>query len=274
MRDPSIHCKLSDLSKVLKSLHPKLFNDALVEDIAKELRKVSVDNRSVIVSNDKLKKDLSKRLQSTKGDATLLADIIYSVRIKLKHKGVRKINMANREWLQVKQLANLCNQFCEDFNLSTREGFIKYIELGLGKIQSMRSYIGKLINMYETISQEYESVSNLKEDDSPNYTMELHDAFVNKIADRTGLYEPFNEKPEKMLCFYLARVMCDNMGVDYQTFIDAQFDAFNWCQSIPTPESLTTDKAKERLNKYMYSKGLSLNTSSKEKTDWSFLKKK
>lgn len=272
MRDPSIHCKLSDLSKVLKSLHPKLFNDALVEDIAKELRKVSVDNRSVIVSNDKLKKDLSKRLQSTKGDATLLADIIYSVRIKLKHKGVRKINMANREWLQVKQLANLCNQFCEDFNLSTREGFIKYIELGLGKIQSMRSYIGKLINMYETISQEYESVSNLKEDDSPNYTMELHDAFVNKIADRTGLYEPFKEKPEKMLCFYLARIMCDNMGVDYQTFIDAQFDAFDWCNGIPTPESLTTDKAKERLNKYLYQNKITVQPQVK-KDFWNQLKK-
>ena len=271
MRDPSIHCKLSDLSKILKKISPT-FSEDVITDIAKALRKVSVDNRSVVISNDKLKKDMAKRLQSSKGDATLLADIIYSVRIKLKHKGVRKINMADRDWLQVKQLANLCNQFCEDFNLATRDGFIKYIEIGLPKLASMRSYIGKLINMYESISQEWDAVSSLKADGHPKDTLELHDAFINKIADRTGIFETFTNRPDKMLCFYRARGICDELSVDYQTFIDAQFEAFDWCSGIPTPESLTTDKAKERLNKYLYQNKISVQPKVK-KDFWNQLKK-
>lgn len=269
MRKPSIHIDIDTFTSLVKKLGK--VDSSNIEEFFVLARRNSLSNRSVTISNEKLKKDIKKVLQSTKGDTSLLADIIYATRIKLKHRGIRKIQEDDREWLQLKELTKLVNQFCNDFNLDTREGFIKYIEIGFSKIQSFRSYISKLINMYEAICREYESLDGINQDDNKEGTLELHDLFINRIADRTGLYESFRDKPEKMFSFYKARLLCDELGVDYETFIDAQFDALDWCNGIPSPEALIGDKAKERLNKYLYQNNISIQPKVK-KSFWKSLK--
>lgn len=269
MRKPSIHIDIDTFKSLLEDFGKVDINN--LDEFFIKARRYSLDNRSITISNEKLKKDVNKILQASKGDATLMADIIYSVRIKLKHRGVKKINQDNRDWAQVKELANLANQFCKDFELGTREGFIKYVEIGLSKINSFRSYLSKLISMYETICQEYEARLNVDNDENKYGTLQLHDLFVSRIAERTGLYESFRDKPEKMLAFYRARVLCDSLGVDYETFIDSQFESLDWCNGIPNPESLYTDKAKERLNKYLYQNGESIQPKTK-KSFWESLK--
>lgn len=271
MKDPSIHINLSTFRSIIEDFGN--INKDNLEKFFNIARKHSLDNRSVTITNNKLQKVVNKTLQASKGDASLMADLIYAVRIKLKHRGVRKLNQDSREWLQVKELTNLVNQFCEDFNLDTREGFIAYLEIGLSKLKSFRAYIAKLISMYETICREYEAKINMSEDDNKSGTLELHDLFVNRIADRTGLYESYRDKPDKMLHFYLARVMCDNLGVDYETFIDSQFESLEWCNGIPSPESLCTDKAKERLNKYLYQNNTHIQPKT-NKSFWDSLKKR
>lgn len=271
MRKPSIHIDIDTFTYIVNRLGKIDINN--IEEFFVIARKHSINNRSVTISNDKLKRDIQRVVQSSKGDTSLMADIIYSVRIKLKHRGVKRITLKDREWLQLKELTKLVNQFCNDFNLSTREGFIEYVELGLSKIQSFRGYITKLINMYESICREFESIKIIKEDDDPKATKELHDCFVSKVADRTGLYESYDGKPDKMVLFYKARVMCDELGVDYDTFIDSQFEALDWCNGMPVPESLIGDKAKERLNKYLFRNKISVQTKSK-KDFWKSLKQR
>lgn len=271
MRKPSIHIDIDTFTSIVEKLGK--VNSSNVEEFFVIAKRYSLNNRSVTISNDKLKKEVTKVLQSTPGDASLMADIIYATRIKLKHRGVKRIGPDDRDWAQVKSLANVANQFCSEFELDTREGFIKYVEIGLSKIQSFRAYIAKLTNMYETICREYEAREKMNQDDNKSGTLELHDLFVNRIADRTSIYESFKDKPDKMLYFYLARVMCDELGVDYETFIDAQFASLEWCNGLPNPESLCTDRAKERLNKYLYQNNMSVQPKTK-KSFWDSLKKK
>jgi len=249
MRDPSIHIRKSNLTCLLKE-HGLSQKD--IESILTQARKISCDNRSVSITNDKLKKDLTRVLKSSKGDTNLLADIIYSVRIKLKHRGIKKLHETDRDWLQLKELTKLCNQFCEDFELDKRAGYIKYISLAFPKIQSMRAYVSKFINMYESICSQYEAVGKLKEDKNPEETQELHDLFISKVADRTGIFETYMNNDQKMLAFYNAGKLCRELGVDPSIFIEAQFESLEWCNGIPQPEALYGDKAKERLNKYLY----------------------
>jgi hypothetical protein len=251
MRDPSIHVKRSDLSKAIKSLWDGV-EDKEIDMLIKKLRRKSCDNRSVVISNEKLKKDMSKRLASNKGDASLLSDVIYSVRIKLKHRGIRRVTQEDREWLQVKQLAKVCNQFCEEFEMEKRAGYIKYIELAISKISSFHSMYSKFINMYESIVNEYDASHKLIHDSDKQTTLSIHDYFVSKVADKTGIYSEFKDKPNKMLKFMEIRELCENLSIDYEVFIDAQFEALDWCNGLPTPEVMVTDKAKERLQKYMY----------------------
>lgn len=268
MRNPSIHIDKKTFLALIKK-----FGIEDTDRFFNEARKYSLDNRSVTVTNDKLMKITEKVTQSNKGDTSMMADILYSVRIKLKHRGVKKITQNDRDWLQVKNLSKLANQFSKEFELPKREGYIEYVQLGLSKISSMRSYISKLISMYETICREYEYKEELRNDTNIQGTLEMHNLFVNKIADRTGIYERLDNIPEKMRSFILARQLCDNLGVDYETFIDAQFAALDFCNGIPTPEQLSTDKARERLNKYLFTHNISVEPKNK-KDFWNKLKQK
>lgn len=273
MREPSIHVRRKDLLMVLNQYCETTEDE--VNIIIADLRKVSCDSRSITITNDKLKNDIERRLKSNKGDASLMAEIIHSVRIKLKHRGVRRITPNDRDWLQVKQLANLGNQFAGEFNLETREAYIKYVEIGLKKLSSMRAYVSKLINMYETICNEYGSQQDLFEDNTQEDTKEVHDLFINKIADKTGIYESYLNNPTKMLAFFKVKKLCNELGVDYEIFINAQFEALEWCNGLPTPEMLIGDKAKERLNKYMFNHGELANKPKKVKAEfWQQLKNK
>lgn len=271
MRKPSIHIDIDTFASIVESLGK--VDSSNIEEFFVLARKHSINHRSVTISNDKLKRDVQRVIQSSKGDTSLMADIIYSVRIKLKHRGIKRITMKDREWLQLKELTKLVNQFCNDFNLDTREGFIKYVEMGLSRLQSFRGYITKLINMYETLCREYEAIKDIDNDDNKEATKEMHDLFVSKVADRTGLYQSYYNNPDKMVLFYKARVICDELGVDYDTFIDSQFDALDWCNGIPVPESLIGNKAKERLNKYLFQNKITIQTKS-TKTFWKSLKGK
>ena len=273
MRDPSIHVKRSDLKWILQEFFEDL-DDTDINRIMQELRKYSCDNRSVTVSNEKLRKDMDRRLVTNKGDASLLADVIYSVRIQLKHRGVRKINQDSRDWLQLKQLTKLCNQFAEEFNLEKREAYIEYIQLCMKRITSVNSLITKFISLYEPISNEFDNLNKLKKDSAPEVTKEIHNYFVSKVADKTGIYNEYTNNPSKMARFMEVRELCENLGVDHTIYIDAQFEALDWCNGMPSPEMMVTDKAKERLQKYMYQNQITNNQKPKKSNNDFFNKLK
>ena len=245
--------------------------DLDIEEFFELSRKVSVDVRSII-PNSRTRKKLEKEVVSTKGDTSLMADIIYSVRVSLRHRGVRKININDREWLQVKNLTEIVCKFCEDFSLEYREGFIIYVKMGLSKISSYRNYVGKLISMSESIYSEYECIQELKDDPTPELTKKMHDMYVNRVTSKTGIYENFLDKPSKMYHFYLAKKMCQRLRITEETFMDAQFESLAWCNGLPSPESLTEEKSIARLNKFLYNQGISANISPQEVKFWNKLK--
>ena len=96
MREPSIHITKSQFEEILNTLEVDNFP---VEAFFVIARKEAINHRAVLVSNNKNTKRVNNILLASKGDAALVADILYATRIKLKHRGVRKINESNsREW--------------------------------------------------------------------------------------------------------------------------------------------------------------------------------
>lgn len=253
MRDPSIHITKEEFLNICKEL--KLPIISRIDDIFRLARKKAVNSRVVVVSNKQITKRINSVLLANKGDASLVADLIYAIRIKLRHKGVRKINESMpREWVNCKKLAEICNTFCKDFNLETREGFIKYLELGIKRISSYRQLTQKLISMQESISQAYETeqeYQNLSRKDKEGIK-EIHDYYVGKIADKTGIVEDFSKDPEKYGYFIDLYHFLQENGWDYRDYITAQFEGLAWCNSIPELSTLTSDKAVARYNKYLY----------------------
>lgn len=249
MREPSIHITKSQFEEILNTLEVDNFP---VEAFFVIARKEAINHRAVLVSNNKNTKRVNNILLASKGDAALVADIIYATRIKLKHRGVRKIRETEpRNWAVCKKIAELCNQFCEDFQLDTREGFIKYIELGIKKMDgNYNNLLNRLSSMSEKISDLYSATLEM-EDDSGN-AKSIHDYFIKRVADVTGIYESFVNQPDKYIHFVRLDKFLSEKGWDPTQFIDAQFESLAWCNGLPEPSQMYNDKAIERYNKYLF----------------------
>lgn len=249
MREPSIHITKHQFEKILSQLEVYNFPIDAFFVIA---RKEAINTRVVVVTNNKTTKKVSNILLASKGDAALVADIIYATRIKLKHRGVRKIRETEpRNWAVCKKIAELCNQFCEDFQLDTREGFIKYIELGIKKMDgNYNNLLNRLSSMSEKISDLYSATLEM-EDDSGN-AKAIHDYFIKRVADVTGIYESFVNQPDKYIHFVRLDKFLSEKGWDPTQFIDAQFESLAWCNGLPEPSQMYNDKAIERYNKYLF----------------------
>lgn len=251
MREPSIHITKSQFEAICLELGYSI-------DVNKFFRKAAtkaVNSRNILVTNNKVSNQVNKVLLATKGDANMVADIIYATRIKLKHRGVRKIQEGtSRDWTLCKQLANICNEFCQSFNLETRDGFIKYIETGVSRMTDARNLVNRLISMADNIYAQYNAQQELLDMDLNTKDMVglLHDNYIKRIADATGIYEPFKDNPEKMVHVLRTWQLINKRGFDANDFIDAQFESLSWCNGIPDIANMYGDKAIERYNKYIY----------------------
>lgn len=249
-RSPSIHITKSQFEEILNILEVDNFP---VEAFFVIARKEAINHRAVLVSNNKNTKRVKNILLASKGDAALVADILYATRIKLKHRGVRKINESNsREWANCKKLAEVCNTFCEDFKFDTREGFIKYIETGLKRMTDYRNVMQRLLSMQENITNQVEAELELKGDKDPGFTKDIHDEFIKRVASVTGIYESYEHQPEKYVHFLRIHNLMDEKDWNVFQFLDAQFEALAWCNGLPEPSQMYNDKAIERYNKYLY----------------------
>lgn len=249
-RSPSIHITKFQFEEILNTLEVDNFP---VEAFFVIARKEAINHRAVLVSNNKNTKKVSNILLASKGDAALVADILYATRIKLKHRGVRKINESNsREWANCKKLAEVCNTFCEDFKFDTREGFIKYIETGLKRMTDYRNVMQRLLSMQENITNQVEAELELKGDKDPGFTKDIHDEFIKRVASVTGIYESYEHQPEKYVHFLRIHNLMDEKDWNVFQFLDAQFEALAWCNGLPEPSQMYNDKAIERYNKYLY----------------------
>lgn len=250
-KDPSIHIKKSDFLEILENLEVKNFP---IDQFLQLATRKAVNSRVVLVTNDKVHKEVRKILLATKGDASLVADLIYSIRIKLRHRGVRKITQSQtREWSSCKRLAEVCNNFCKEFGFENpREGFLVYLEIGLRRITSSKNLIEKLITLSEYTNDVYQYRMELKHDPTPDDTKIIHDYYVNTIASNTGIVENYTDQVEKYIHFFKLKNFLEVRNWNYKDFIDAQFEALSYCNGIPPLESLHGDKAIERYNKWLY----------------------
>lgn len=273
-REPSIHITYTKFKAICQELGILVDTD-LFFNLAK---KGAVNSRNIVVSNKLINRRVNNILLASKGDAALVANLIYSIRIKLHHRAVKKITEASgRDWTNCKKLAEICNTFCQDFNLPTREGFIKYIEIGMSRMKDNRNLIQRLISMQEVITEQHEAQLEL---DKLGYQQQriitqIRDYFYRKIAESTGIYQK-NSSVDELVQFLKLKELCDDNHWKYEEFIDAQFESLAWCNGIPSIRDLSDIKAVERYNKYLYRmRGrTSIDQSEEEESLWNRIKER
>lgn len=257
-RKPSIHITEDKLQKIMEDMFEDLPDFLKVKpDAAKQIliraRKESCDNRLVSISNEKVQRDIKKILVANKGDTNLMSTVLYSVRKSMKHKGIQRIKEGTKDWKKVKEITELAIEFCNDFEIeSKREGFITYVKMGLRRISSPRNLLDKLVKMYEIISLMYEAQMVVNDDTNKTESLNIHDRYVSTIAVKTGIVSTYDNDPINYVHFIRVREITDKYNVPIDIYLEAQFDGLEWTEGYPTPSQLTTEKAIDRLNKYMF----------------------
>ena len=248
IREPSIHITKSHFADVCNELGIAV----PINQFFQLAKRRAVNTRSITVSNKKLQRQVNKVTLADTGDASLFASILYAERIKLKHRGIKKINESSgRDWDMCKNLTNICNSFCQEYGLKIREGYIKYIEIGISRMEgNHRNLLQRLISMSENIFTQYQDEQELKDDPNPWITNQGFEYYIQKIARVTGIYD--NKKdPSKLIVFKRLGEKLKEPKV-IQSWIDAQFYALSYVNGIPSIPDLLSEKALERYNKYLY----------------------
>jgi hypothetical protein len=185
----------------------------------------------------------------------IMAGILLMVRRKMKHVGVKRIDETSRDWATLKKITEDALNFSNEFQFSDKKkGFYKYLEVGAMKMAKFN--LMRYLNMYETICLSYQALEKLEQDSKPAITKQIHDYYVGRITEQTGLPETYEDIPEKYLYFMLVREQCDKYSIPFKHWINSQFEAFDWQNRIPDPVQLVGPKSTARFNKYCKKHGL------------------
>jgi hypothetical protein len=272
MRDPSLHISESNLTRILREIGiPKAAEVA--QQLIKKGKLHTLNNRKLTVSTKKMEKKVNRILNSTTADAELFSQLLLHTRRKLKHRGLTQIKQNSREWLIIKDIVSLANEFCETFKLEKREGYIHFINIGISKMNKFM--LIKFNPMGNSIIETYSAMLELEDDDSPKKTESMHQFYQSQILSRTGIPIDYSKNPDKYVYFYRCKLLAKELNIDGNTFIKAQFYALEWRNGYPDPVQLVGDKAMNNLNKYLYENNITIGVKKSEsngKIDWEKIK--
>lgn len=268
-REPSIHITKTSLIEILKDLvitGPSRDYKEEAKFIFSKAKSLSLSTRSVTITNKQLEKKANRLIQSSRQDADLFAQLIFATRKKMKHRGITPIKPGGKDWDVIKEITAHALNFCIANDLTKRAGFLKYIEIGLGKIKKYS--LVKFPSLQETIHETYQAIHEVEMDDNSEETDELYRVYFAKILENTGITDNSKEMPEKYVWFVRARKAASEMNVKVKDYIDAQFEALDFARGIPHPTQLIGPKAKERVIRYLYKNNININKKSKNQSNW------
>lgn len=261
-RSPSIHVNRETIIKVIKKLGK--IDESNIDEVFLLCRRESLDHRSVMVDTMVAKKTIDVRTNSSLGDANLLATVIYSVRVKLKHIGVQKIKQSDSSWGQLKQIVPSINDFCDTFSLEHREGYIDFISNAIELFQkkssnkNYRFFPAWILSNMDSIIEIYQAKDEISQDSNPKYTLEVYEIYQSLVLSMTGFTSNYKENPQEYVHFVRCKDFIFKVNVDPEDFIMAQFEALEFCNGIPQLKDLYGDKAQQRLVQYASKHNLSI----------------
>ncbi len=254
-RDESIHIKRSDFMKLLEGFEKDGYirmkaKYQFVDLLFQKASSLAPTTRKINITNDRLEKKVTMLTSSIKGDALTFAKILVMTRKRRKHVGIQIIKEGSREWLMLKEVTKLANDFAEAWELPKKEAYTEYINIALEKM--VKFSINKINSMHQSICETYEAKELMRTDNNLAITERALQYYNEKVNARIDFAIDYRKQPDKYMHFIEVAQICVNKGVTPEVYIEAQFEAFSYRDGIPDPAQMVNAKAEERLQKYLY----------------------
>lgn len=271
---PSIHITEDNLAKVLIELELCSSDkkaSALAIQILTAAKKYTIHNRKFLETKPGAIGKIHKSTSSATGDAYIFAQVLVMVRRTLKHQGISLIKEGSRDWLTLKEVTMLANDFCNAFGLNKKEGYKLFCQHGLARMKKFS--LTKFNTLAPTIADDQSAKVSLEQDLTPHKTERAIDYYNVKLADLGSIPIDLYKDVSKRKCFIDVVENCSKFGVSIEDYIDAQFAGLAFAKAIPDPLQLTGDNAIKRLNSYLHKHGITRSTKvEKPLVDFSKLK--
>ena len=251
-RQPSIHISKRALYKVLKKVLPDDYSDkqlkVLCKRVLQEGVKYALTKRSLNVTNQRLAKS-TKGIQETETeDVKLFAHLLTLCRKKLRHRSIVQPGPGSKDWSLIQGIIPNVNNFCDDFGLDKKPGYLSYIEIGLKKMGNF--YLTNFHNLHTAIANDYAAIEELQQDMTPLRTEKAHSIY-SKHCGQLAIVRNYTNDPAKMVYFKRVAEKAAELKISLDHYIAAQFDGLKWAKTIPEPQQLVSDAAISRLQKYI-----------------------
>lgn len=228
--------------------------------------------RGVYASNNKIEKKVEKLKLAARSDTAIFANILLLTRRQLKHRGIFLIKPGDKDWLDLKTACVLATEFCNEFQMSAKMGYKKYLDIALPMMKNFSLF--KFKSMHPSICNKYEATQIIEQDKTPQQTKDCHDIYLANISERIGYSQGYESIPEKYRYFIEAKQEAKKFGVSNKVYITAQFAGFEWANTVPDPAQLVGTKALDRLQKYAYENNIKLGSKEKPKVNFKKIKRK
>lgn len=269
MRVPSLHIDAEYLNALIEKWFKdhKIGNDPddLVEYLLLNGVRHTLTHRKKLENYKNGTKSKAFQLKSSSIEAArLFAGLLKKIREQKKHRGVSRIREGSTEWGILKEVTGKATTFCESYNYSLRDGFIRYITIyinltsttGAGRQSTQRFDIRGISAKHDLICSIYEAESELELDEDKAGTRTAHDVYSGLVSEKTGIAINYTKEPLKYIYFMYASIIAKQFGISSATYIKAQFKALDWTNGIPIPSQLITKNAEERTVKFMSENGI------------------
>lgn len=275
-REPSIHISESNLAKILLSLDFP-FSENVAKQILERAKKYQLSGRKLLATAEKQRKRAENISKSPIEYTMIMAKAIYNIRKRFKHKGIDIARPGSRDWTIIKDITASALEYVEELGLTgTYDSmFGKYVTsyialLGKTGKFNLLSFRGKAeqILAYDLTTKELLGDKNFEK------TERAYKRYNYHIIKQTGeILTHYDKMPDKYKFFMDVGKASIELGVTPETWIDAQFSELEWTKSFPEPSQLVGDKAKERMQKYLYKNNIKIKETPQETTDKEYANK-
>lgn len=248
-RDPTLHIKLSDLAKVLKTLG---YSDA--EKEAMQILQLSANfqlsERYLLeVPTSKMKRQ-AKDAQAgavSRSTKSLFNSLLTQERMNRNHRKFRKPSLTDST---LEKAAKAALDFITEYELKPNPGFKEFIRIGMDLMG--RSYrLQSFSYLYDRICQHYSFVIALRDDDKKQETREVYRVWRKKVMDMTGQDpQDMAKEVDQYVNFLYARQEIEKQKAKIPEWVDAQFIGLEFVSVVPKPSQLHGSKAIKRYVTY------------------------
>lgn len=191
--------------------------------------------------------ELEEGEETSNSDVSLFIKLLtYYRRRALKHRLV-KLNMTHN-YPYIDKIIGDVNLFCETFGLGKREGYLKFIWLG---IEAMgKSYrIGYFSKVVDKVFDRYEMTLLIDENPHKEVAKDIKDRYILTTIKMSGVRPTLTMEDEKN--FAKASKYCADNNIPASVFVDGIFDVLSWRNAIPSTSAFDNPKFLSRIPDYM-----------------------